>query len=152
MSGREIEGCKDPIDAILRQDKAFGPVEIDMDLWLKTHHYPAVVVTSEFSRVFNDAEMTRRNLSKMDAIARAEGTVALKTRILSHLQPTEDTAIVCSIRDRLDAAGNIIASVSLTWVLMREDENWKIRTTHVDDGAHSESAMTWIMRNEGDDE
>ena len=152
MSGRELEGCKDTIDVILRQDKAFGPIEIDLDLWLTTHHYPAVVVTNSFSRVIEDPEKTRRDLRKMDAVARAQGTVSLKTRILSHLQPTEDTSIVCSIRDRLDADGNIIASVSLTWVLMREDGIWKIRTTHVDDGAYSESAMTWIMRNEGEDE
>lgn len=144
------EGCTDPIDAVLQQDRAFGVQATDHDLWFASVHFPLAMVASTWSRVLPSREEADRELELMDRASRAQGVAALCTEIRTHLQPSPDLAIVCAVRERLDAQGNRLAGVSMTFVLMREGDIWRIRTIHFDDLQYDESMTTLVTRQQGD--
>ena len=129
LSGKAIpdDSVSDPIDVILKQDQAFGPERIDYDLWMTTLADPV--------RMMGEADMTGRmfhraaaisQLMTIEAAARANGVTQIRTRILTHLQPTEDLSIVVSKRDLLSEKNVIISTSSVTWTLTRSQDEWLI--------------------------
>jgi len=80
-----------------------------------------------------DADAVVDGLDRLEVVARRDGVTALRTRILSHVQPAPDLSILCSIRDRLSAKGEVLASSSMTWTLMLVGSEWKISQIIFDD-------------------
>ena len=152
MTKRQPDGCTNPIDAVLRQDQAYGPEATDLDLWFTTLHFPLAMVASAYTRIIETPEQARTEMIALEKASRAEGIVTLKTQIMTHVQPSDDMSIVCSVRERLNASGKRVAAASMTFILMREGDIWRIRTIHFDDDQIDESMTTQVTRQQGDEE
>lgn len=128
----------DPVDVILRQDAAYGRSCIDYDLWMTTLQDPVRMLGSNdpVGAMLSHQE-TCAQLAKVEKVARAEGVVAMRTRILTHIQPVEDMAIVASLRDRLTVVGDVLGTTSMTWTLQKVDDVWRITQIFFEGGAYS---------------
>ncbi len=123
-------------DVVLLQDRAFGPEETDEDLWMSTLTVPLTMKTVNRTMVLKSrAEVLHELRAVIDAV-RADGVRALRTRILSHIQPTDELAIIASMRDRVSGSGGIIGSTSITWTLIKVGEEWKINQLFFDNPAY----------------
>ena len=137
--GEEMPGpLSDPIDVILLQDRAFGPERIDYDLWMTTLANPVRMLGSADprGRVLSHAAVIRQ-IQKIEAVARADGVTSMRTRILTHIRPAEDLAIVASMRDMLSAKMVVLRTSSVTWTLGREEDIWKISQIFFDGRTYS---------------
>jgi len=119
-------------DVVLLQDRAFGSGETDEELWLSTLTFPLTIKTTDRIMVLKTPEETRGEIRAVVAAARAGGVHTIRTRILSHIQPTDEVAIIASMRDRLSATGGVLGSTSITWTLIRVGEDWKINQLFFD--------------------
>ena len=119
---------------------------IDTDLWLTTLFLPLIMLTDGKTILIKDADMAASELAKLGKAAREMGVAALRTRILSHLQPAPDLSILSSIRDRLDAEGKLIASTSMTWTLMQIGDEWKITQILFDENVFDRSVTGLVQR------
>ncbi|MEM7058067.1 MAG: hypothetical protein AAF557_10800 [Pseudomonadota bacterium] len=142
---RAIHGL-DPSDVVVRQDTAFRRGNIDTDLWLTTLFLPLVILTNGKTVLLPDRETAVAELEVLGKTARDMGIAALRTRILSHVQPAPDLSILCSIRDRLDADGEVMASTSMTWTLMLLGEDWKITQIIFEENALDHSVTGLVRR------
>lgn len=122
-----MESSADPIEVVFRQDRAYGPDTVDIDLWLSSLIWPLTLQSGNDLTVLPDRAAIVTELHRITKIARAEGVRRLRTRVLSHLQPADDTAIVASMRDRLGAGGELLGTSSMTWTLSLFDGGWKIQ-------------------------
>ena len=128
----------DPIDVILRQDRAFGPEQIDYDLWLSTLMDPVRLLGSaDLGGRMLDHAATIKQLQRVEAAARADGVTQLRTRILTHIQPAEDLAIVASMRDLLSDQNVVLSTSSVTWTMTRTKEAWLISQIFFEGQAYS---------------
>ena len=128
----------DPVDVILMQDRAFGPDRIDIDLWLRSLHDPVRLVRDGDAKgLVLDYAGVIEELLRTEKAARKDGIVKLRTRILTHLQPTEDLAIIASHRDRLSAQNVVLGTTSMTWTLTRPDGIWRISQIFFDSPSYS---------------
>lgn len=82
-----------------------------------------------------DADAVVDGLNRLEIAARKDGVAALRTRVLSHVQPAPDLSILCSIRERLSNQGEVLASSSMTWTLTLLGSEWKISQIVFDDDA-----------------
>ncbi|MEM7190371.1 MAG: hypothetical protein AAF439_12230 [Pseudomonadota bacterium] len=122
-----MELGRDPIDVVLRQDRAYGPDGCDIDLWMSTLTWPLTLRSGADQVVLPDYASIVSELGRVTELAQREGVVRMQTRILSHLRPADDTVILSSIKDRFDADDKLIGSSSMTWTLVLLDSDWKIR-------------------------
>ncbi len=117
----------DPIDVILRQDRAFGPDTVDYDLWLTTLMDPVrLLASNDLAGRMMDHAAAIKQLKTIETAARADGVAQLRTRILTHIQPAEDLAIVASMRDLLSENNMVLRTTSMTWTLSRVEDVWRI--------------------------
>lgn len=137
-----ITGCKDPVEAILRQDRAFLPGGIDFDLWMSTLSFPMIMMTQTHTAVVQSRDDAIAWLKDSEIKARAEGAVALCTQIRTHLEVSEDEAVISSVRRRISAAGIVVGSNSMTWTVIREGTFWKIRFLLFDE-THANGTLTF---------
>lgn len=140
MSGTPIPRSvgTDPVDVILRQDQAFGRSHIDYDLWMTTLHDPVrMLETSDPDGALLTHAEALAQIGRVEKLARAEGVVAMRTRILTHIQPVEDMAIVASMRDLLSEGGAVLSTSSMTWTLQRFEYDWRISQIFFEGGAYS---------------
>lgn len=123
---------------ILTQDRAFGPTEIDYDLWLTTLMNPVRLLgaTDLAGRVLDRAAVCEQ-LRGVEAAARADGVTRLRTRILTHIQPAEDLAIVSSMRDLMSGKHVVLGTSSMTWTLTRTEGVWLISQIFFEGTAYS---------------
>lgn len=128
----------DPVDVILRQDLAFGRSHTDYDLWMTTLQDPVRMLQRDDpdGALLTHAE-TRSQIGRVEKLARADGVVAMRTRILTHLQTTEDMAIVASMRDMLSEKSVVLSTTSMTWTLQRSDDEWRITQIFFEGEAYS---------------
>ena len=128
----------DPIDVILRQDRAFGPERIDYDLWMTTLMDPVRLLGSaDLGGRMLDRAATIKQLQSVEAAARADGVTQLRTRILTHIQPAEDLAIVASMRDLLSNQNVVLSTSSVTWTMIRTEAVWRISQIFFEGQAYS---------------
>ncbi|MEM1159692.1 MAG: hypothetical protein AAGJ28_02055 [Pseudomonadota bacterium] len=125
-----MDAGADPIEVVLRQDEAFGPDGVDIDLWMSTLTWPLTMQSGEARIVLPDRESVAAEVERVCAIARDEGVVRTRTRILSHLQPAEDTTILSSLKDRFSSDGSLLGSSPLTWTLVSQSGEWKVRQVY----------------------
>ena len=116
----------DPVDAVLRQDSAWGPDDIDMSLWLSTVNIPICLVSGGRMRLLKSEDEVISDLRETERRARAAGVASLRTLILSHIQPAENLSIIASIRQHLDREGQVISATSVTWNVVDLDGRWRI--------------------------
>ena len=121
-----MEPGTDPIEVVMRQDQCYGRDRIDYAMWMSTVAAPLVLLSVDQRVILPDEAAIIAETEETERKARADGVVALRTQILSHIRPVEDMAIVASIRDRLGAGGGIIGSTSMTWTLSRLGDGWRI--------------------------
>lgn len=134
----EDERGLDPVDVILLQDRAFGAARIDIDLWLRSLHDPVRLLSDENPKgMMLDYAAVIEELLLTETAARADGIAKLRTRILTHLQPTEDLAIIASHRDRLSIQNVVLGTTSMTWTLTRPDGIWRISQIFFDTPRYS---------------
>lgn len=126
-------GCKDPIEVVLRQDHAFGPEIMDVDLWLSTLFFPLVMLSNEDTVLVETRGDAVRWLNAVGRAVRATGVVGIRTRILSNFLVEEDLAMVSTLRDRIGADGGVMASTSITWTITRLGPDWKARSLLFDE-------------------
>lgn len=117
---------QDPVDAVLRQDKAWGPDQIDTALWLSTVNIPVCLVSGGRMRLLKSEDEVLKDLRATEERARAAGVAGLRTLILSHIQPAENLSIIASIRQHLGQEGNVISATSVTWNVVDLDGRWRI--------------------------
>lgn len=131
---------------MLRQDVAFRSGDIDVELWLSTLFLPLVMLTNGRTVLIPDRESAVGEFNLLGKAAQDMGIAALRTRILSHVQPASDLSILCSIRDRLDGDGQILASTSMTWTLMLMGDEWKITQILFDENVFDRSVTGMVRR------
>lgn len=105
-----------------------------------------MILTNGKTVLLPDRETAVAELEVLGKTARDMGIAALRTRILSHVQPAPDLSILCSIRDRLDADGEVMASTSMTWTLMLLGEDWKITQIIFEENALDHSVTGLVRR------
>ena len=140
---------RDPVTVVLTQDEAFRGGNIDTELWITTLFFPLIMLVDGHPVSIQDPETATSHLRKLGQAARELGVAALRTRILSHVQPAPDLSILCSIRDRLDQDGTVLASTSMTWTLMQVGTDWKITQILFDENRFDRS-VTNLMRRRND--
>lgn len=134
----------DPSDVILLQDKAFRPDRIDIELWLKTLFLPLVILSNGRTIIIPDETEAIAHLQAIWTAARKIETAGIRTRILSHVQPAPDLSIIASIRDRMSANGEVLASTSMTWTLMLMGDEWQVTQILFDEGELDRSVTARI--------
>ena len=123
----------DPVDAVLRQDKAWRSDDIDFPAWLSTLNIPVCLLSNGRMRLLKTEEDVISDLRRTQKRARAAGVVGLRTTILSHIQPAENLSIIASIRQHIGTDGQVISASSITWNVVNLDGHWRISQMVMDD-------------------
>ena len=131
----------DPVGVVLLQDKCMSEDGIDYELWTSTVFLPLTMSSDGNVFTVEDEAGFSEHLSMLWQKALELQVVRLRTRILSHIQPSEDMSIVSSIRDRIAGDGTVIGSSSITWTLLRENQRWLINQILFNDGIYDPSIV-----------
>lgn len=134
----------DPAAVVLAHDRFVSADGIDAKAWGRTVFLPLVMLHQGGTEIVDSLDGFVDHMERVWETARAQGIAGLKTRILSHVQPREDMAILSTFRDRLDAMGNVMASTSITWTVIRTHLGWKINQIHFNDARFDPSIVTQL--------
>ena len=140
----------DPASAVLAQDACYGAESIDYDRWEQTVFFPLTLLYEGRQTIIEDPAAFRSHLEELEGLGRARGIAGLRTRILSHIQPGDEIAVLSSVRDHLSAEGETVSSTSMTWTVIRTGEGWKINQIHFNDMRYDPSVTTEHLKSKGD--
>ena len=132
------------MDVVLLQDACLDESGIDYARWQTTVFLPLTLLSDGKLFVLDTPEAFVAHLKALEKKAFELGVTALKTRILSHVQPSADMAIISSIRDRL-SKDKVIGSSSITWGLLRVGGTWKINQILFNDGVYNPSIVAQVF-------
>ena len=136
---------------MLTHDGCYSVTGIDTERWANTMHFPLTRLLSGRAQTILSREELIAHLLLMDAAMREAGVGSMRTRILSHLRPSDDLTILCSLRDSLDPDGWLMKTISITWTLMRFDTGWRITQILFNDKDFDTSFMATLPFNKGQD-
>ena len=134
----------DPAAVVVAHDGFVSADGIDAEAWGQTVFLPLVMLHQGGTEVVEDRDEFIAHMERLWQKARQHGIAGLRTRILSHVQPRDDMAILSTFRDRLDARGNVMASTSITWTVLRTPGGWKINQIHFNDARFDPSLVTQV--------
>lgn len=135
----------DPVGVVLIQDTCMSETGIDVERWTKTLFLPLTMSSDgNLFTVENEPEL-HEHMKMLEKKAKDLGVTTLRTRVLSHIQPSDEMAIVSSIRDRIAGDGAIIGSSSITWSLMSLQGAWKINQIMFNDAIYDPSVVAQVF-------
>ncbi|MEM7056221.1 MAG: hypothetical protein AAF557_01405 [Pseudomonadota bacterium] len=140
-----MDDYSDPVGVVLIQDTCLSERGIDYDRWTKTVFLPLTMSSDGNLFSVDDKSEFIDHLQMLQKKAGQLGVVALRTRVLSHIQPTEAMSIVSSIRDRLSGDGEVVGSSSITWTLILVNGAWKISQILFNDGVYDPSIVAQVF-------
>lgn len=135
----------DPVGVVLLQDACLSEAGIDCERWTKTVFFPLTMSSDGNLFTIETEACFHEHLKMLEKKACQLGVVALRTRILSHIQPSEDMSIISSIRDRLGKDGRVIGSSSITWTLISVDGAWQISQILFNEGVYDPSVVSQVF-------
>jgi len=135
----------DPVGVVLIQDACMSEAGIDFARWTKTVFLPLTMSSDGNLFTVEDEPGFHDHLSMLSKKALDLGVTKLRTRVLSHIQPSDEMAIVSSIRDRMAGDGKIIGSSSITWTLMSLNGAWKINQILFNDAVYDPSVVAQVF-------
>lgn len=130
-----------PSEVVRLHDTAYGPTDIDYAAWIETLTFPFTMISRAGDEVFDGPEAIERQLRGLDQVARSDGIIGLRTRILSEVEITDGIAIVTSHRDRLARSGpseGVLGTTPITFTLVKTDDGWKINRIFFDGHRYEE--------------
>lgn len=123
---------------------------IDYCRWTDTIFFPLTMHCDGTTLVVHDRDAFREHLQDLECMAIEMGAATIRTRILSHLRPVEEMAIISSVRDRLSADDTVLGSASMTWSVIRVGDEWKINQIHFNDDRYDLSVVAHMLRKSGE--
>ncbi len=135
----------DPVGVVLIQDACMSEAGIDFVRWSKTVFLPLTMSSDGNLFSVEDEPGFHEHLKMLESKATALGVTALRTRVMSHIRPSEDMAIVSSIRDRMSKDGGIVGSSSITWTLISLNGAWKISQILFNDAIYDPSIVAQVF-------
>jgi len=135
----------DPVGVVLIQDACISDAGIDLERWTKTVFLPLTMSSDGNLFTVEDEPGFHEHLKMLEKKAKDLGVTKLRTRVLSHIQPSDEMAIVSSIRDRVSGDGTVIGSSSITWTLMSLQGAWKINQILFNDAIYDPSIVAQVF-------
>ena len=145
----ELDLTESPASPMLSHDRLLVDGYLDVETWLRTLFLPVLVLTEEGNMLYETEEDARGHLSWLSEVAQQSGTVGLRTRIVSTRQTGDDIALVTTLRDRVSADDQVIGTTSITWTVIRDQNEWKISQIHFNDARLDPSLVAQMNRSEG---
>lgn len=140
----------DPVAVVMEQDACLLPDGVDIPRWTRTVFLPLTMITERGQMVIETEEQFVEHLGEIFRTAQSIGATGLRTEILSNIRPSEDIAIIGSIRHRVGERDRVLGSASITWQLIRVSGSWKISQIHFNDTRLDPSIVAQTVAMQGD--
>ncbi|MEM1300935.1 MAG: hypothetical protein AAGH68_16830 [Pseudomonadota bacterium] len=137
------------LDVVLRQDQCFQNGVFDDAGWLDTVFLPFAFVSDGKQTVSETEAEFEQALRGLEGYLVTHGAVRFSTRVQSQIATSEDIVMITAFRDSVKANEELLLTASMTFMVIRTKDAWRVCQIHFNDHGADVSAMTRVLRARG---
>ncbi|MEM6933638.1 MAG: hypothetical protein AAF526_08615 [Pseudomonadota bacterium] len=131
----------DAVAAVLEQDLCLQDGSIDVERWSTTVFLPLTMVAGGRTFAICDQTALCEHLRALERKSRELRIASFRTNVKTVLQASDDMSIISVVRERLRKDGVALGKSSITFSILRVEEEWLINQVMFNDSRHDPSVV-----------